>query len=69
MPAQNADQLIVLRGVMLAGAMIMPATLSVIMDVFPREERAKAIGIWSAVAGVGIGLGPFVGGLLLEWSS
>jgi MFS family permease len=45
----------------------MPATLSVIMDIFPREERAKAIGIWSAVAGVGIGLGPFVGGLLLEW--
>jgi len=68
--AQNADQLIVLRGIMgIAGAMIMPATLSVIMDVFPREERARAIGIWSAVAGIGIGLGPFVGGLLLEWSS
>jgi EmrB/QacA subfamily drug resistance transporter len=68
--AQNADQLIVLRAVMgIGGAMIMPATLSVIMDVFPREERAKAIGIWSAIAGVGIGLGPFVGGLLLEWFS
>ena len=68
--AQNADQLIVLRAVMgIAGAMIMPATLSVIMDVFPREERGKAIGIWSAIAGVGIGLGPFVGGLLLEWFS
>jgi EmrB/QacA subfamily drug resistance transporter len=66
--AQNADQLIGLRAVMgIAGAMIMPATLSVIMDVFPREERGKAIGIWSAVAGLGIGLGPFVGGLLLEW--
>ena len=34
----------------IGGAMIMPATLSVIMDVFPREERAKAIGIWSAIA-------------------
>ena len=53
----------------IGGAMIMPATLSVIMDVFPREERGKAIGIWSAIAGVGIGLGPFVGGLLLEWFS
>jgi predicted MFS family arabinose efflux permease len=53
----------------IGGAMIMPATLSVIMDVFPREERGKAIGIWSAIAGVGIGLGPFVGGLLLEFSS
>src|ERR687894_3118254 len=68
--AQDATQLIVLRAAMgIGGAMIMPATLSVIMDVFPREERGKAIGIWSAVAGVGIGLGPFVGGLLLEWFS
>ncbi len=68
--AQNATQLIVLRAAMgIGGAMIMPATLSVIMDVFPREERGKAIGIWSAIAGVGIGLGPFVGGLLLEWFS
>lgn len=66
--ARNADQLIALRAAMgVAGAMIMPATLSVIMDIFPREERGKAIGIWSAIAGVGIGLGPFVGGLLLEW--
>jgi EmrB/QacA subfamily drug resistance transporter len=68
--AQSSEQLIALRAVMgIGGAMIMPATLSVIMDVFPREERAKAIGIWSATAGVGIGLGPFVGGLLLEWFS
>ena len=68
--AQNADQLIVLRAAMgVGGAMIMPATLSVIMDVFPPEERGKAIGIWSAIAGVGIGLGPFIGGLLLEWFS
>src|SRR5215217_6461956 len=68
--AQDATQLIVLRAAMgIGGAMIMPATLSVIMDVFPREERGKAIGIWSAIAGVGIGLGPFVGGLLLEFSS
>ena len=43
--AQNATQLIALRAVMgIGGAMIMPATLSVIMDVFPREERGKAIG-------------------------
>src|SRR5215210_2477866 len=68
--AQDATQLIVLRAAMgIAGAMIMPTTLSVIMDVFPREERGKAIAIWSAIAGVGIGLGPFVGGLLLEWFS
>src|SRR3954452_13474078 len=68
--AQNADQLIVLRAAMgIGGAMILPAALSLIMEIFPREERGKAIGIWSAIAGVGIGLGPFVGGLLLEWVS
>src|SRR3954449_8750706 len=45
--AQNAEQLIALRATMgVGGAMIMPATLSVTMDVFPREERGKAIGIW-----------------------
>ena len=49
------------------GALIMPATLSIISNVFPREERAKAIGIWSGMAAIGIGLGPLMGGLLLEW--
>jgi EmrB/QacA subfamily drug resistance transporter len=49
--------------------LIMPATLSIITNTFPREERPKAIGIWAAVAAVGIGLGPLAGGLLLEWFS
>ena len=66
--AQSAGQLIALRALMgIGGAAIMPATLSVLTDVFPREERGKAMAIWSAVAGMGSGLGPFVGGLLLEW--
>src|SRR3954470_13703636 len=68
--AESAGQLIALRAAMgVGGAMIMPATLSVIVDVFPRDERARAIGVWTAVAGLGIGLGPFIGGLLLEWFS
>jgi EmrB/QacA subfamily drug resistance transporter len=66
--AGSAAQLIALRaGMGIGGAMIMPATLSVITDVFPREERAKAMAIWSAMAGIGVGLGPFVGGVLIEW--
>ena len=48
-------------------ALIMPATLSIISNTFPRAERAKAIGIWTATAALGIGLGPLAGGLLLEW--
>src|SRR5688572_30773203 len=66
--AGSAEMLIAARAVMgIGGALIMPATLSILTDVFPREERGKAIAIWSGVAGIGIGLGPLLGGLLLEW--
>ena len=65
---QSSGQLIAVRAVMgIGGALIMPATLSIISNVFPREERAKAIGIWAGLASVGIGLGPLAGGLLLEY--
>ncbi|HET8756711.1 MAG TPA: MFS transporter [Solirubrobacteraceae bacterium] len=64
----SADQLIAVRAVMgLGAALIMPATLSIISNVFPRRERAKAFGIWAAMASLGVGLGPFAGGLLLEY--
>jgi MFS family permease len=65
---ETSTQLIVVRALMgVGGAMIMPATLSIITNVFPREERAKAIGVWAGTASIGVGLGPFFGGLLLEW--
>ena len=66
--ADSADQVIAVRAAMGVGAaLIMPATLSIIANVFSGEERGKAIGIWAALAAVGIGLGPLAGGLLLEW--
>ena len=66
--ADSAGQVIAIRSLMGVGAaLIMPATLSIIANVFPPEERGKAIGIWAALAAVGIGLGPLAGGLLIEW--
>src|SRR5262245_40783772 len=67
-------QLIAARAVMGVGAaLIFPATLSLLTNVFTeRSERARAIGLWGATTGVGIAVGPIVGGWLLErfsWSS
>ena len=56
----------------LGGAIIMPSTLSIISASFPRHERAQAFAIWAAIFGLGIGIGPVTGGLLLEffdWNS
>jgi EmrB/QacA subfamily drug resistance transporter len=70
----TAGQLIVARCFMgLGAAMIFPSTLSLISNVFTeRAERARAIGLWGATAGIAIALGPIVGGWLLEqfsWTS
>lgn len=46
-------------------AMIMPVTLAVITSTFPEEERAKGIGVWTAVAGGGI-LGMYLSALLVD---
>jgi EmrB/QacA subfamily drug resistance transporter len=56
----------------LGAALVLPATLSIITNVFPRGERAKAIAVWTAVGGVAVGLGPVVGGYLIDasgWSA
>ena len=51
----------------LGAAIVFPTTLSIISDSFrDRTERAKAIGIWGAMTGLGVATGPIVGGWLLE---
>ncbi len=60
----------VLQGV--GGAVMSALTLSILSETYPPETRAGAIGMWSAIAGLGFGLGPVIGGLLLakfDWSS
>jgi EmrB/QacA subfamily drug resistance transporter len=71
--AGTPGELIAFRAVMgIGAALIMPATLSIIVNSFPFAERPKAIAMWAAFAGVGGALGPIASGLLLEhywWGS
>ena len=72
--SDSTGELIFWRGAMGVGAaLVFPATLAIITNVFTEPaERAKAIGIWSAVSGAAVAFGPVVGGFLLEhfwWGS
>lgn len=64
---------IVARAIMGFGAaVVMPATLSLLVATFPRSERGKAITAWAATSGVAVAVGPLVSGWLLEdhaWGS
>src|SRR5580704_528708 len=71
--SHSPDQLIFARAAMgLGGAAVMPQTLSIIANVFEPAERARAIGIWASAVGIGVAIGPVLGGLLLShfwWGS
>ena len=70
----STSGLIIGRGLMgIGAALVFPATLAIVIDVFrDPTERAKAIGVWSAVSGAAVAFGPVTGGFLLEhfwWGS
>ena len=69
----NAEALIIGRGLQgIGGALVLPQTLSTLTAVFPRQERSKAFGIWAGAMGIGMALGPFLGGTLvdqIDWSA
>ena len=72
--SNSTGELITARGLMGVGAaLVFPGTLAVVIDVFrDPTERAKAIGVWSAVSGAAVAFGPVTGGFLLEhfwWGS
>jgi MFS transporter, DHA2 family, methylenomycin A resistance protein len=71
--AASAAVLIAFRAVQGVGGAVMSAlTLSILSEAYPAGRRAGAIGMWAAAGGLGFGLGPVAGGLLLSrfgWSS
>jgi EmrB/QacA subfamily drug resistance transporter len=68
--APNISALIAARAVQgLGGAIVMPLTLTLLASVVPPEHRGRAFGIWGAMSGLGVALGPVIGGAVVESAS
>jgi len=68
--APTAEVLIIARGLQgIAGALLVPSSLALIISAFSGVEQAKAIGRWTAWTGIAFIIGPLVGGLLVDYAS
>src|SRR4051812_23590966 len=68
--AQDVGQLVAARAIQgIGGALLTPGSLALIQASFRHEDRARAIGIWSAFSGIAGLVGPFVGGALVDAGS
>ncbi|MEA2331706.1 MAG: hypothetical protein QOH58_1844 [Thermoleophilaceae bacterium] len=68
--APTIEILVAARGLQgVAGALLTPAALAVIVSTFPPDERGRAVGAWTAWGGIGTVLGPVIGGQLVDGAS
>ncbi len=66
--APNVEVLVAFRVLQALGAaLLVPASLALVVEAFPAEKRSHAIGLWGAAAALAAGLGPPIGGALVEW--